>query len=78
MKVVRLQLDDDLVSALDQTADVRETGRSAVVQQLVTEFLGRCRTREADAQYERAYASIEDPLGEDFAGWEDEGVWPPE
>lgn len=33
---------------------------------------------EAEAQYDRAYAGAAEPLGEDFEGWEDEGVWPPE
>ncbi len=34
------------------------------------------RDREIDAQYERAYAGGPDPLGRDFTGWEEEGVWP--
>jgi hypothetical protein len=35
------------------------------------------RTAQIDAQYQDAYAGVEAPLGEDFEGWEDEGVWPP-
>jgi GNAT superfamily N-acetyltransferase len=34
------------------------------------------REKEIDAQYERAYAGVEDPLGKDFEGWAEET--PPE
>jgi hypothetical protein len=43
-----------------------EAGQPADVQRL-----------EIDAQYERAYAGVEDPLGEEFEGWEEQGVFPP-
>jgi AAA+ ATPase superfamily predicted ATPase len=36
------------------------------------------RPQKVDAQYQRAYGGVQDPLGKDFEGWEDEGVWPPE
>lgn len=29
-----------------------------------------------DAQYERAYTGVSNPLGEEFEGWEGEGVIP--
>lgn len=47
---------------LDETAEVGEKRRE----------------QEIDAQYDRAYAGVEDPLGKDFQGWENEGAWPPE
>jgi metal-responsive CopG/Arc/MetJ family transcriptional regulator len=78
MKAIQIMFDEDLLAALDETAEVREQGRSAVLRQLTSEFLRQRRKREIDAQYERAYAGVKDPLGEEFAGWEDEGVWPPE
>jgi metal-responsive CopG/Arc/MetJ family transcriptional regulator len=78
MKTVQVMFDEDLLAELDRTADVREKGRSAVLRQLASDFLHRRREQEIDAQYERAYAGGEDPLGKDFTGWEDEGVWPPE
>jgi predicted transcriptional regulator len=78
MKPVQVMFDEELLAALDETADVRERGRSAVLRQLAGEFVRRQRGREIDAQYERAYRGIGDPLGEDFAGWEDEGAWAPE
>jgi metal-responsive CopG/Arc/MetJ family transcriptional regulator len=78
MKAVQIMFDEDLLAELDETADVREKGRSAVLRQLTSDFLRRRREHEIDAQYERAYAGVEDPLGEEFEGWEGEGVWPPE
>lgn len=70
--------DEDLLAELDETVDVREKGRSAVLRQLISDFLRQRREREIDAQYERALAGVEDPLGKDFEGWEEEGIWPPE
>jgi metal-responsive CopG/Arc/MetJ family transcriptional regulator len=78
MKAVQIMFDEDLLAKLDETPDVREKGRSAVLQQLASEFLRKRREREIDAQYERAYAEVEYPLGKGFEGWEEEGVWPPE
>jgi metal-responsive CopG/Arc/MetJ family transcriptional regulator len=77
MKAIQVMFDEDLLAELDGTADVREKGRSAVLRQLANDFLRQRREREIDAQYERAYAGVENPLGKDFAGWEDEGAWPP-
>ena len=78
MKAVQIMFDEDLLAQLDETADVREKGRSAVLRQLTSDFLRQSREREIDAQYERAYAGVKDPLGKEFEGWEEEGVWPPE
>jgi metal-responsive CopG/Arc/MetJ family transcriptional regulator len=78
MKAIQVMFDDSLLAELDRTDEVREKGRSALLRQLASDFLRRCREQEIDAQYERAYAGVKDPLGVDFAGWEAEGVWPPE
>ncbi len=74
MKAIQIMFDEDLLAELDETADVREKGRSAVLRQLTSDFLRQRREQEIDAQYERAYAGVEDPLGKDFEGWENEGV----
>jgi hypothetical protein len=63
---------------LDRTPDVREKGRSAILRQLTDEFLRRRREEKIDAQYGRAYEKVELPLGDEVAGWEEEGVWPPD
>ena len=78
MKAIQIMFDEELLAELDDIADVREKGRSAVLRQLTSDFLRQRRAQEIDAQYERAYAGVEDPLGKDFEGWDEEGVWPPE
>jgi metal-responsive CopG/Arc/MetJ family transcriptional regulator len=77
MRTIQVTFDEALLGELDETVEVREKGRSAVLRQLTSDYLQRRRKEEIDAQYERAYAGVEDPLGKDFEGWEDEGVWPP-
>jgi metal-responsive CopG/Arc/MetJ family transcriptional regulator len=78
MKAVQVMFDEELLAELDETVAVRERGRSAVLRQLASDFVRRRREQEIDAQYERAYRGVADPLGEGFEGWEAEGVWPPE
>jgi predicted transcriptional regulator len=70
MKTVSVRFSEELLSELDATSEVREKGRSAVLRQLASDFLRQRREREIDAQYERAYAGVEDPLGQNFEGWE--------
>jgi metal-responsive CopG/Arc/MetJ family transcriptional regulator len=78
MKAIQIMFDEGLLAELDETSEVRDKGRSAVLRQLTSDFLRQRREQEIDAQYERAYAGVENPLGKDFEGWENEGVWPPE
>jgi metal-responsive CopG/Arc/MetJ family transcriptional regulator len=73
MKAVRVLLDEILLAELDATTEVRENGRAAVLRQLVRDLVRQRRVQDVDAQYERAYAGVEDPLGKDFEGWEEEG-----
>jgi metal-responsive CopG/Arc/MetJ family transcriptional regulator len=77
MKAIQVMLDEDLVARLDASEEVRSEGRSAVLRRAATEYLDR-RRREAIAdQYRKAYAGAPG-LGEEFAGWEDQGSWPEE
>jgi hypothetical protein len=55
--------DEGLLAELDETADVREKGRSAVLRELASDFLQRRREREIDVRYERAYKEVKEPLG---------------
>jgi metal-responsive CopG/Arc/MetJ family transcriptional regulator len=77
MKAIQVMLDEDLLARLDESEEVRQEGRSAVLRRAATEYL-ESRQREAiSAQYWKAYA--EDPgLGKEFEGWEDQGSWPTE
>ena len=47
------------------------------IRQAVAEYFRRQRERAIAKQYERAYRS-NPTLGEEFAGWEDQGSWPEE
>jgi len=78
MKAVQIMFEEDLLAELDETADVREKGRSAVLRKITGDFLRRLREQEIDAQYDRAYSGVKNPLGKGFEGWEEEGVWPQE
>jgi metal-responsive CopG/Arc/MetJ family transcriptional regulator len=78
MRAVHVMFDQALLAELDRTAEVRARGRSAVLRQLARDFLRERRAMEIDVQHERGYARVENPLGKDFEGWEDEGAWPAE
>jgi metal-responsive CopG/Arc/MetJ family transcriptional regulator len=78
MKAIQVMFDEELLAELDQTAEVRERGRSEVLRQLTSDFLRQRREKEIDAQYERAYSGVKYPLGKGFEGWEEEGAWPRE
>ena len=45
-----------------------------IVKRFVSDLMRKRRKHAVDAQYERAYAGVQDPLGEDFEGWDEEGV----
>jgi metal-responsive CopG/Arc/MetJ family transcriptional regulator len=77
MKAVQVMMDESLLEELDRVDEVRKEGRSAVIRRAVTAWLKGARERDIEAQYKRAYASGEG-LGPDWAGWEDQGVWPDE
>ena len=77
MKPVQVMFDDELLAALDATDEVQAEGRSAVIRRAAAEYLRRRRKAEIREQYEKAYADSSG-LGEEFAGWGDEGVWPAE
>jgi hypothetical protein len=67
--------DEALLKRLDSNEEVKKHGRSAVLRAAADEYLKQARTREIDEAYRRAYAN---GWGDDdeFAGWEDEAVWP--
>lgn len=47
-----------------------------MLRELTGDFLGLRHEQGIDAQYERAYAYVDQPLGKDFEGWENEGGLP--
>jgi len=74
MKVIQVMMDPDLLAALDSTEEALQEGRSAVLRRAVSEYLDRRRRDKIREQYHQAYSNGD--LGEEYAGWEEEGVWP--
>lgn len=75
MKPIQVLFDEALLGRLDADEEVRRLGRSAVLRRAAAEYLRRRRSRRIAEQYRRAYAK-QSGLGDEFAGWEDEGAWP--
>jgi metal-responsive CopG/Arc/MetJ family transcriptional regulator len=67
--------DERLLARLDATAEVKEKGRSAVLRRAVEEYLRRSRRYSIAERYRQAYGDS-DGLGDEFTGWEGQGVWP--
>jgi hypothetical protein len=75
MKPIQILIDEPLLRRLDADAEVRRVGRSAVLRRAASEYLRRSRARGIAEGYRRAYGT-RPALGEEWAGWEDEGSWP--
>ena len=75
MKAIQVMFDEALVKRLDADGEVRKVGRSAVLRRAAAEYLRRSRARRISEAYRRAYWDAQG-LGEEFAGWENEGSWP--
>ena len=77
MKAVQVVFDEEVLSQLDQTEEVRTAGRSAVIRRITEEFLAERRNAAIAAAYQRGYADSKG-LGEEWEGWENEAPWPTE
>jgi metal-responsive CopG/Arc/MetJ family transcriptional regulator len=77
MKPVQVLIDEALLAELDANDEVRREGRSAVLRQVVREYLKRRRQQAIARQYREAYADGKS-MGDEFEGWEKQGEWPPE
>jgi metal-responsive CopG/Arc/MetJ family transcriptional regulator len=75
MKPIQVLFDEPLLRRLDSDGEVRKFGRSAVLRRAATEYLRRARAARIADAYRRAYSET-GGLGEEFAGWQDEGSWP--
>ena len=75
MKSVQVTFDERLLEKLDRDDEVVRDGRSAVLRRAAAEYLKRKRRSTLAEAYRRAYAK-DGSLGDEFAGWEDQGVWP--
>jgi len=77
MKAIQIMMDPDLLAELDGTEEAARDGRSAVLRRALADYLERRRKLVVRERYEAAYGSGAG-LGEDFAGWADQGAGPEE
>jgi metal-responsive CopG/Arc/MetJ family transcriptional regulator len=75
MKPIQVLIDEPLLRRLDADPEVKRVGRSEVLRRAAGEYLRRSRSRHIAEGYRHAYGGLES-LGEEWAGWEDEGSWP--
>jgi metal-responsive CopG/Arc/MetJ family transcriptional regulator len=75
MKPIQILIDEPLLRRLDADMEVKRVGRSEVLRRAASEYLRRSRARRIAEGYRRAYGTRAG-LGEDWAGWEEEGSWP--
>ena len=75
MKPIQLLIDPRLLRQLDADPEVKQLGRSEVLRRAAVAYLRRSRARRIAEAYAKAYAGG-GSLGDEWAGWQDEGVWP--
>lgn len=75
MKAIQVMMDEGLLEELDATEEVAREGRSAVLRRAIEDWLRRRRRLVIRERYEAAYRG-DAGLGEEYAGWAEEGTWP--
>jgi metal-responsive CopG/Arc/MetJ family transcriptional regulator len=75
MKAIQITFDEQLLKALDEDAEVKRIGRSAVLRKATSEYLRRSAAARIREQYRRAATGGRVPELEDWIGV---GVWPDE
>ena len=75
MKPIQILIDEPLLRRLDADPEVKEAGRSEVLRRAAAAYLRRSRARRIAEAYQKAYGEG-GGLGEEWAGWEEEGAWP--
>jgi metal-responsive CopG/Arc/MetJ family transcriptional regulator len=76
MKAIQITVDEQLLRSLDENAEAKRDGRSAVVRRALTQYLARRRSAELDDRIRRGYAKT--PADPELDGWEEEAAWPTE
>jgi hypothetical protein len=77
IRTIQILFDETLLRELDATDEVKKSGRSSVLRRAAREYLSRKRQDAVAESYRQAYGP-DGGMGDEFAGWEDEGQWPPE
>ncbi len=77
MKPVQIMMDEQVLAAFDADQEVQKKGRSAILRQIIREYLRHRHQVNIAREYQAAYG--QNPgVDEEFAGWEEEGAWPSE
>lgn len=74
MKTVRMTLDDEIVSAVDETVRRLGTTRSAFTRDALRAALKRVRVRELEHKHRKGYAR-KPVRKQELSVWEQEQVW---
>jgi len=77
MKAIQISVDEALLREIDQSAEARKDGRSALFRRAAAAYLRQSRQADIARRYATAYGQ-EGSLGSEFSGWEDQGEWPAE
>ena len=77
MKAIQITFDEQLLHALDEDAEVKRIGRSAVLRKAAKEYLRRSAAARIREQYKRAYGATGGRVPE-LEDWIGIGVWPDE
>jgi len=76
VKAIRVTFDEALLARFDAHPEVRQRGRSAVLQEAAAAFLAQQATDDAiDRRYDEGYRRFPAHADPDLTGWTSEGVW---
>lgn len=75
MKTIQITVDEALLREIDQSPEARKEGRSAVFRRAAMAYLRQGRQADIGGRYASGYCE-EGSLGNEFAGWEEQGEWP--
>jgi metal-responsive CopG/Arc/MetJ family transcriptional regulator len=76
MKSIQITFDEKLLKELDETEEVRQEGRSAVLRRAVAQYLRNRRRWMISEKYRQAYGANRPTVDDELRGWEEEQVWP--
>lgn len=74
MKAIQVTFDEDLLERLDDLAEVRERGRSAVLREAAANYLAQKAAQEIDRHHAEGYGRF--PQTDEELDWGESRVWP--
>ena len=77
MKTIRVDFDEAVLEKFDRHPEVRERGRSAVLQEAVDAYLLDADTEDVTGCYRAGYLSAP-KIDDELEGWANQAEWPKE